>query len=115
VTDPTQTPSPSNAPITGPNLTQDLETIVADGAQAFAAVGSANLWTAIVGFFTALPGLVQMALAFWGWVNKVSGNNPGTLIANFGAALGKMQAAETQADRDAALQSISDLFPNLPS
>lgn len=92
----------------------DVETIVGDVAQAADVISKASLWTAIIGFFTALPGIVQLIQQLWSWANTVSGGNPGTLISNFGSAMGDLTSAQTQEDRDAALSEITNLFPKLP-
>lgn len=109
--DPTPTTDPAKK---AGDLASDLETIVSDVAQAAETITKANAWTALLGICTALPGLVKLLLDFIAWANKVSGGNPGTLIANFGAQVRALMASKTKEDRQNAAQQIANLFGHLP-
>lgn len=99
---------------TAETVATDIETVVGDVAQAATVITKANAWTALVGLLTALPGLVQLGLQLWAWVNKVSGGNPGTFIANFGVKLGALMAAKTKEDRNNATSDLATLISREP-
>lgn len=93
----------------------DIESIGTDVAQAATAVSTAGLWSAICGFFTALPGMVSMAQDFFKWLDAISGNNPQAFIAKIGPIFSQWANAKTQGDRDAATKNLASSIFNLPS
>ena len=109
------TPTPVDPAVTASNIASDIGTIADDVAQAAVTVTTANAWTAVVGFFTALPGIVVLIENFTGWLNQVSGNSPGTLIAELGEAFSKLAAAKTEQEKSDASQNLSNLISRIPN
>lgn len=109
------TPPPNNPPTTAQQTAQDIQSIISDVAVAGTIITKANVWTAIIGFFTALPGIVNLMLQFVQWFNKVSGNNPAAFIAKNGPIFAQLFNAQTEADRETAAQNIANAIRRLPS
>jgi uncharacterized membrane protein HdeD (DUF308 family) len=114
MTDQTPTPSPDLVSKAS-QIESEIEVITSNIATAVTVVAKANVLTAIIGFFTALPGIVRLIQQFMSWVNAVSGNNPQAYISNLGVIMSQLSTAKTKEERSNAAQSLSDLISKLPS
>jgi hypothetical protein len=110
----TPTPTPPAPATTASNIADDVTTILDDGAAAMDTITTASLWTAVIGFFTALPGIIALIQDVWSWANKISGGNPGTLIANAVTGIRALLNAKTTEDTQSATQNLANLFNKLP-
>ena len=109
------TPSPSDPVSTASQIESDIATITSDVAQAATTITKANAWTAFVGFFTALPGIVSLIREFMTWINAVSGNNPQAFIANLGQAFSQLANSKTEEDHANAAKNLAGIISKLPS
>lgn len=100
---------------TAAQIADDVQKITGSVAAAAATITRANLWTAIIGFFTALPGIIQLIQGFMRWVNAVSGNNPQAFISDLGKAISAVSNAKTKEEHENAAKNLSDLVHRLPS
>jgi hypothetical protein len=114
MTDPTPNPQAADPAQAAGKIAQDIETIADNVAEATQIVAKANWWTALVGLCTALPGIIQLAKRFWDWLDRVSGGNPGTFIANFGADMSALMDAKSKEEKQNALQKIANRLGHLP-
>jgi hypothetical protein len=96
-------------------IVSDVEQIAANVASATAEIATPTLWTAIMGFFTALPDLAKLALALMNFLNRISGNNPKAAIATWGQFFSQLASAKTQGDYENAAQKFADSINKLPS
>lgn len=111
----TTSTTPTTTPPGGAQIAQDIATTLQDGAEVAEKVVTATWWTALLGFLTALPGLVQLGLGFIKWFNKVTGNNPSAWIAKNGPAWTQLFNATTPEETQSAAQNIAGLIHSLPS
>lgn len=109
----TLTPT-STDPTTEVNkIIQDVEEVSTVVASAAATVSAVSWWTALCGLCTALPGIVQLILAFMAWWKTVSDNNPQAFIADLGAAFQQLQNAKSPKDKSNAASAISGIIARL--
>lgn len=103
---------------TTPDLTVKTDQIVTDVGTitgAVAKIATATTWTAIVGFFTALPGIIALVQNFMSWLNLISGNNPQALIKDFGNAFSLLSKAQTPEEKQNAASNLASVIGKLPS
>lgn len=98
----------------GAEVLKDVATIADDVVAAAAVVSTVSVWTAILGFFTALPGIIMLIQQFMGWLNTISGSNPQVLISELGQTFSQLNAAKTQEDRLNAAKNLANLGHHLP-
>ena len=108
-------PTPATPDPTLAKIETDLATIADGAAAAVTVIAKVNVWTAIMGFFTALPGIIALIRSFMGWVNAVSGNNPQAFISDLGKSFDQLANAKTEADHAAAASSLAGIIGKLPS
>jgi hypothetical protein len=111
-TEPTPAPAVSS---TAEGILQDIKVISGSLATATEDVSTAGLWSAICGFFTALPGIISLIKSFMNWLKIVSGNNPQAYIANLGKAFDQLASAQTQAQQQQADQTLAGDIGKMPS
>ena len=92
-------------------IASDIQTITSDVAQSADAIVKANPWTALLGFMTALPGIVNLIQRF---MNAV-GNDPQKFIAKAGVVFDQLEKAQTPKEKQDAANSIAVITDNLPS
>lgn len=64
--------------------------------------------SALVGFLTAFPQFISLLTEIWGYLNKVSGNDPAGYISKLGAAFSALNAAQTQDEHAQAAKALAD-------
>lgn len=69
---------------------------------------------ALIGFFTALPQLLNMIQGLMGWITKVSGDDPAGFLVKAGLAFDLLNKAKTEEDYKNAAKALSDLISNMP-
>ena len=94
-------------------ISDDISTITGGVAQAVQIIDKVNLWSAILGFFTALPGLVSLLQNFMTFVNRASGNNPQAFISKISQAIGQLNDAKTDQEHVDASKAISNVLSGL--
>lgn len=69
-----------------------------------------NLRSAIIGFFTALPGIVKLIQLFMEWLLRVSGNDPTEYLKKVAEAMDLLNKAKSDQERIDAAKKISELI-----
>ena len=64
---------------------------------------------AIVGLCTAAPQIVKLMTDVWGYLQKVSGNDPAGMIVKIGSAFSQLNAAKTEDEHAASAKALADL------
>jgi len=94
-------------------IVSDLEAAAEGLATATETITKASLWSAIIGFFTALPGLVILAQQFMTFVNNISGNNPKEFISKLGLIMTDLNSAKTPEEKTNAAKNLSSFVSKL--
>ena len=90
-------------------ILSDIETVTGAVAEATNIVAKASLWTAIIGFFTALPGIVDLIQKFM----AITGNNPQAMVSALGDAFSKIESAKTTQENSDAAQTLASAIGKL--
>lgn len=69
--------------------------------------------TAVLAFLKAWPDTIKLIQEGMTFINHVSGGDPQGFIKDLGAAMAKLNSAESDEDRQAAAKAISDTLRGL--
>lgn len=72
-----------------------------------------DIISGIAAFFTSLPKLIELVQSFIVWINHVSGNDPQGYAKALAEALNKLNAAQSQEERQDAAKALADVIQGL--
>ncbi len=113
-TTPITTTTPS-ASTTAETTEEQIATTVENISTVAVALTTPTIWAAILGFFTALPALVQFAASVFNWIKTLTGQTPQDLLVNAGKMFDDLAAAQTAQQIQSAEGGIAQSINHLPS
>jgi hypothetical protein len=73
-----------------------------------------TVWTAVIGFFSALPEIISNIKKFAVWINQVSGNDIPGFLNRTSEAFMKLDKAKTEVEYEEAARAIRDAIRRRP-
>jgi len=93
--------------VTEQKIATDIANITGGVSQAITIISKVNTWTAICGFFTALPGLLTLAVQVINFLKSTFGTNWQSKVIELANALGDLNNAKTVEEKQNAAQALA--------